>query len=332
MLRFALLVAAAFPLLAQTYTMTPTSGSTAGGTEVTITGDFAPGQYMVFFNDEPATSTTLVDAHTLVVITPPHLPGRRFVTIFRDGHFVIFMNVIFTFDGGAPATFKRVLLPIFTRPVYGAFGSEFHTALRMSNSGTDWGAVYGLAEENPCGFDPCITDYDYGPYSLAPGDEMHPSQVAYTGKPGRIVWVKNDADLPMNLRVHDVTRSQLNFGTEIPIVRENDWLWNRIVLLGVPTDPRFRNTLRIYGQVPFTALVKVGDREPVRVTLSEADPPFEVPYGVFSDFPDNGAPTRVIIDVERDFTPGVPIPVAIWAMITVTNNDTQVITTITPQQ
>jgi hypothetical protein len=128
----------------------------------------------------------------------------------------------------------------------------------------------------------------------------------------------------MNLRVHDVTRSDVNFGTEIPIVREGDWVNDHIVLTGVPTDSRFRNTLRIYGQEPFQAVVTIGNRAPVHLTLSQANGLFEVPYAIWGDFPRDGAPVRVTIE-------SVPNDVPMWAMITVTNNETQLISTITPQ-
>ena len=42
-------------------------------------------------------------------------------------------------------------------------------------------------------------------------------------------------------------------------------------------------------------------------------------------------PVRVTIDADPDFETLLPVDVPFWAMITVTNNDTQVISTITPQ-
>ena len=42
------------------------------------------------------------------------------------------------------------------------------------------------------------------------------------------------------------SRNAFSAGTEIPIVRENDFK-NRIVFLNVPSDSRFRVALRIYA-------------------------------------------------------------------------------------
>ena len=313
---------ATVPLLAQTpYAITPSSGPATGGTDVTIKGDFGQWPYDVIFGTEAVTAT-VVDEHTLVAVTPPHLPGTVEIYVF-EYDVIIITGLTFDFIGEPPPGFERVLLPVFTPPVFGAFGSEFHTSLRIFNSGTDRASVYGL--EQPCIGCPDVNPEEQ-PFDVPAGVDLAPNQVAYTGNPALFLWAEKNAgvDLSMNLRVHDVARSDVNFGTEIPIVRENDWLHDRIVLTGVPADPRFRNTLRIYGQQPFQAVVTVGDRPPVHLTLSGGNGLFEVPYAVFGDFPRDGAPVRVIID-------SIPNGIPMWAMITVTNNETQLISTITPQ-
>jgi hypothetical protein len=140
--------------------------------------------------------------------------------------------------------------------------------------------------------------------------------------------------------VHDVTRDAQNFGTEIPIVRESDFRANRIVLVGVPTDARFRNTLRVYGDSPVDVLVTVGNQAPVRLKMTGGItfpiinfPDFSVPaYVAFSNFPTGIGTVRVTIEAEPGFLqPLQPLESPIWAFITVTNNDTQAISTITPQ-
>lgn len=329
--RIALALFVALPLMAQTpYSITPSAGSTAGGTVVTIKGDFGTWPYLVFFGSEWVNATR-VDEHTLVATTPAHLPDTVKVTIFEyDLSFET--GLTFTFFGGAPPAFERVLLPIFTPPVHGAFGSEFHTDLRIAIRGTGTVSFYGL--HWPCPFPECDELPADEPYQVRAGQTAGPDDVKTTGNPGQFLWVKKDsgAVLSMNLRVHDVTRDALNFGTEIPIVSDSEWVNDRIVFSGVPRDPRFRLTLRIYGQFPFTALVKVGDREPVRVPLSENGGLFDVPYAAFSDFPSTPFLERVTIEAEQNLIlPIAPIEVPMWAMITVTNNETQAISTITPQ-
>jgi hypothetical protein len=203
-------------------------------------------------------------------------------------------------------------------------GSEFHTELRVANSGSGMLTLLGTN-----------TDGSGHPlYHLGAGAELAPDQVEYDGTPARFLWAKKDggAELSMNLRVHDVTRDALNYGTEIPIVNEGEWKIDSVTLIGVPTDPRFRNTLRIYGIFPFTASVKVGDREPVHVQLTSAPSVQDVPYAIFTDFPSEPGPVRITIEAVPILSPTIAhLETPIWAMVTVTNNETQTISTITPQ-
>ena len=233
---------------------------------------------------------------------------------------------------------ERLLLPVFMPPVHGAHGSEFRTELRMANTGEN--PIFLLGIQGDCVFIcPPIPVY-----ILEAGAEAGPGDFALNGSPGRFLFVPDDqvSSLSMNLRVHDVTHQAENFGTEIPIVRENQFVDGPISFVGVPTDPRFRSSLRIYASFPMDVLVTVGNRAPVRVALTGpviTFPPTTFPdlskpaYGFFSDFPTDGQPVRVTVEPDPSIIiiSLFPFETPIWAFITVTNNDTQVITTITPQ-
>jgi hypothetical protein len=237
-----------------------------------------------------------------------------------------------------PTPSERVLLPILTPPVHGAFGSEFHTELRIANDSENVVFLLGL-DSRRCS--PICLPTLF-PLTLDPNEEVGPEDITLSGSPGRFVFIDADqvSSVAMNLRVHDVTRDGLNYGTEIPIVRESDFKTNRITFVGVPTDARFRNTLRIYGESPIDVLVTVGDLAPVRVRLTggftfpggiDLSDFFKPAYAAFSSFPTGIAPVRVTVEADPDFVSLLPIEVPLWAFITVTNNDTQVISTITPQ-
>ncbi|HYC60470.1 MAG TPA: IPT/TIG domain-containing protein [Thermoanaerobaculia bacterium] len=317
---------ATLPLAAQTsYTITPDNGPTSGGTHVTIKGDFGQWPYSVDFGDISVPATR-VDEHTLTAITPPHMPGRVDVVIF-EYDIGITTDLTFEYIGTMPDDYARLLLPVFTPAVHGAFGSIFVSDLRVLNYGGMSASIHGLVAD--CA--PVICIPSEGPYDLSPGSET--TNFVPNGNPGRFVYVKKDqaVGLAMNLRVYDTTREALNFGTEIPIVREDEMPLNRVVFTGVPTDPRFRNTLRIYSTFPFTAIVTVGNRAPVRVRMLDTTGIYDPSYAIFGDFPADGNPVRVTIDAELDFQTLLPVDVPIWAMITVTNNETQMISTITPQ-
>lgn len=313
-------------LVAQTpMSISPSSGFASGGTQVTIKGDFGQWPYGVIFGSVHVPATR-IDEHTLVATAPAHLPGIVQVTVF-EFDIGIPTNLTFEFVGTVPDTYERVLLPVFTPPVKGAFGSDFHTDLRV---GTRQNLIEIFGLDQNCQV-LCIPNGVNNPFMLFAGNEIKPADMLYTGKPGRFLYVPADQidHLSVNLRVHDVSRADLNFGTEIPVVRERDFVIDHLMFLGVPTDPRFRNTLRIYGFYGSIATVYIEGRPPVEVTLKEGTDVFDPAYGVFTDFPVGSEPVTVIVAAEFHLSPPTFSP--IWAFITVTNNETQVISTISPQ-
>jgi IPT/TIG domain len=335
-----LLFATASSFAAVTITsVTPNSGSSAGGTEVLIHGtDFteiigSPSHPpAVFFGFTLAYDIEHLGETTLRVKTPPHLPGVVDVTV-ASGAGAATAEQAFTFVGDEGHDhFDRILLPLLIPPAPGAFGSEWHTELEIDSSRVPdrRAEVYGLKQVCPPPPRQCGTRDLFAPL-LLPSAEVGPVRVEKTGTPGRFLYVPDSQveKLTMHLRIRDVTRDDENFGTEIPIIRERDFKTGRIVLLGVPTDPRFRNTLRIYSTINWPMRVTVEGQPPVDLMLSTAGNVFEPAYGVFTNFPAGNGPVTVIIEPTPNALPVVPPP--FWAFIAVTNNTTQMVTTITPE-
>jgi hypothetical protein len=322
-------VCLATSVAAQTiHSITPAQGPTAGGTTVTIQGEFGEWPYEVIFGTTRALSTRRLNATTLEAVTPPHLPGPSSVVVFEYDRFLS-TDLTFTFEGGVPTeSFERLLVPILMPPVRGVFNSVFHTWLRLSSTGPSSIDVFGLEQE-------CIlTCIPPGPPWDQPLDVTsdEPS-VAPNGTPGRFAYLSTeDAEmLAANLRVFDVSRQSLNFGTEIPIVRRHEFTAGPTVLLGVPTDHRFRSTLRIYADTPGLVRVTVEGQAPVDVALTGGGDLFTPAYATFNDWPDHGQPVRVTLEPHPlRLSPVVDLP--IWAFVSVTNNLTQLITTISPQR
>jgi hypothetical protein len=140
--------------------------------------------------------------------------------------------------------------------------------------------------------------------------------------------------LAANLRVREVSREEENAGTEIPIVRESDFRGADVALLNVPLHRKFRQTLRIYalGEGGGDVDVNIGGVRRT-VTLTQGRDLFEPSYAEIADFPAPPATgirsIRVVVSPPSDVVIGTFVP--IWAFITVTNNETQQITAITPQ-
>lgn len=322
--------------------VTPASGPTSGGIWITLHGtDFAwcnCSPYRpptVIIGDTGPTDVEFVDSTTLRAWLPPHPAGRVSVRVEQNTGEAELPNA-FTYVGDFPeyAELERILLPLLTPPVFGAYGAEFRTDLRIEHrySGGDNPVVYGLVPE--CDPTLCLP-FDASPsITVTPEAPITSADVKANGSPGRFVYVYRDmvGRTAMNLRVHDVSRAGVNFGTEIPIVRSRDFVepWASLVLLDVPADPRFRNTLRIYGSVGQEATIAIEGEAPRTVTLRPGSSPFEPAYAIFGDFPVGTTPRRVVITIPG----GNSIPSdkkPFWAFITVTNNETQMITTITPR-
>lgn len=221
---------------------------------------------------------------------------------------------------------ERLLLPIFTPPVGGAFGAQFHTDVTVGNLGKTVLSLSGLAYD--C--DVIISCPDTPNRIDLPAERvLRSDDVVHNGAPGRFVFVPTeDMDrLSLSLRVLDVTGEDKNFGTEMPIVRESEFVKDRIVFPLVPVFPWYRIALRIYAASPVDVLVKAGSQQAVHLRLTGAVDPFDPAYAVFTTFKGVGW-ARVTVEVDQANN---ETPVPIWAFITVTNNQTQAITTITPR-
>ncbi|HEX7808313.1 MAG TPA: IPT/TIG domain-containing protein, partial [Thermoanaerobaculia bacterium] len=249
-----------FPLFGA-YTIAPPAGPSTGGTEVTISGTFGSGTHEVYFGAEKASNVRRINAQTLLAVTPSHLPGTSAVSVFESGTFVS-TNLVYTFSGSVPAAYERLLVPIFLEPVYGQFGSQFVTSFTARNTGEAALNLYGFDLACPlagCLYRPLIDS----PITLTNDFRTleDNSNVLKNGNPGRFIYVQKNRlrDVAMNLRVYDLSRSDENYGTEIPIVRERDFVtdYAPLTLLNVPTGPKFRNTLRIYGDGPIRVTVRV---------------------------------------------------------------------------
>ena len=338
-LLFALLLALPLGAAPVVQSISPSSGPTTGGTEITIKGTFDPakGPIVIFGDQILAAPARMIDANTIVTVTPEHIPGVATVWV-RESGVESNRDQKFAFVGDIPASYERILIPIFVPPVRGAFGSEFHTTLRLwSTAGGE--LVYGINPESSiCPVTICQIwnpiDTPLRVTGNRSADDQMPEPI---GTPGRFVFLRDNhaRNVAMQLRVADITRDHLNFGTEIPIVRENDLVTNgdSIALLGVPLDPRYRNTLRIYSTEALGVFVRIGNEERF-VMLRPGRDLFEPAYAEIGNFPTGTGTVRVTITPPAGSPnpfPPTPYP-PVWAFISVTNNDTQTITTITPQR
>ena len=327
--------------------VTPSAGPLSGGTTVVIRGSGfteacvicsppLPGSE-VLFDATPAAEVVFIDSETLEAVTPDHVPGSVAVTVVQpDGsHFTL--NNGFTYQGDPYEAYDPVLFPIFTPPVFGQGGSEFRTSAEFWNRGIQPVTFYGL-DISCILIDPPIQPQN--PFTLQPRQQqalnLWPECSQTTGK---LFYVpKGNRSLAGNLRVWEVSKQSANHGVEIPVVQREDFDEESIALVNVPIDPKFRLTLRVYGLnrgADFVNVIYGGNvvQLPLQVSSNIFEPSYAV-YTGFTPLPGNTILPflNVLVEVPRGpggvHLPGTPI----WAFITVTNNETQAITTITPQQ
>jgi IPT/TIG domain-containing protein len=310
-------------------TVHPLSGPAGGGTKVTITGTgfttcincSPPVPPRVFFGDTEAIRVNHVSETKLEAFAPPHAGGYVAIRVVLFDDTQATSNVAFLFDASADDGVERVLIPLFVPPLAGQNGAEFHTDFRIVNERDAPVTVNGLTTDGS---------------TFVVNGEVTPAPI---GSPGRFITVSSDQhdQLWMNLRAYDTSRAADNFGTQIPLPREKDFIrGEEIVLSNVPTDPKFRSTLRIYATSdPGTIAITItahGDIDTRHITLRPGSNEFEPAFATFTDFPINAGPIRVAISSppQELIFPPRSVPPPMWAFISVTNNETQMITTITP--
>jgi hypothetical protein len=147
--------------------------------------------------------------------------------------------------------------------------------------------------------------------------------------------------LAFSLRVRDLSRQADSWGTEVPLVRAKDaFVGKTMDMLNVPFEPESRITLRIYDLDG-----PVGGSVPVVIRNNESDVVLGSTTATFADagyqnYPSN--PGLVVIDVKplvanASGVDRLRIQVGekdaqkrLWAMVSVTDLDTQLVTVISP--
>ena len=342
---------AAHAYAASDFTVTPHIGSVIGNDDITIhlnqqmvcAACALPTSADVSFGGARGRNPKIIDRFTIVVTTPPALAGVVDVVVQVNGLRLTATNA-FTFSGMggliARENYEAILIPIAVapdNPIPGANGSRWITELWVRNAATH--AVeyfYGLPD---CP-SPCPGPNTPFPY-VTPGTSVaQPGGIA----DGTLAYVqRGSADaFTLAMRVRDISRSNENAGTDIPLVRDEDFRTTPIELLNVPIDSLSRTGLRVYdteAKSETTATVRIfamnSDAAPVVTTTMTLTP---------RDTADRGflrlASYAFISDLRAAF-PQLPdgryrvevTPVKFngWAFASSTNNDTQLVTTVYPQ-
>lgn len=243
-----------------------------------------------------------------------------------------------------PEGFQKILLPLILREaVPGAFGSCWATELRIYN---DSDAHIRFAPGFCARF--ARPQCDVG--AVPPRAEIVFTEGVFLegdpNPPATLLYLHPDtmSSIHLSLHVRDLSRQAFTAGTEISVIRESELLTGKSFFLNVPPSTvsinqtesaGFRRTLRLYdfdsrpdAEVVVRVYLRGSSRPLVERTihLTGGTDSYKPGYAQFD--PIEGLDVRESVRVE--LTP-VTRGLRYWAFVSVTNNETQHVTTITPQ-
>jgi len=336
----------------------PAQGFTFSTTHVTLRGsDLADGNIQCGFNVNcPVTVAFGSQTSTVLTATPtqtdvlvyPQPKGVVDVRVAITGKGETTLPAAFRFDPFAiasPEDYVRYLAPVIQRDLQGANGSLWTAELKFRNR---WERGIPIIAPlcGPAGPDPCVIpvvlDVNFtSALGLFPRGD---------GADGAFLYVPqslNDPKPAMTLRVRDLSKNATSFGTEVHLPQLDEY--QRVVdLIDIPTDARYRATLRIYGSSEAPQMVRVRTfAEPGNTQIDERIVTLSgILTFAFDPFPSHpaylqldplspairasGDRVRVTVDVMGENVSPPPPPV--WAFVTITDNVTQLTSTITPNR
>jgi hypothetical protein len=347
--------ASAVPVITR---VTPQTAFRFAPTLATVSGSgFGTGPLSVFVGGVPAEVLSSDDDEIRIRIFPsvdgqPRPLGRADVRVVlpAGGGEATRQNAIdFTDYAETLDNYTPLLVPILTGEfVPGANGSLWAGELTIFNASAFNSLLLGPFN------DPRFITPPMGPMHFIDSgrtDELMPL-FARSNSGGAFIHVPNPQldDVKLSLRVRDLSATDRNWGTDLPVVEREDAA-SEVTLLDIPTDQRFRATLRVYhwsaeGGWPARVRVFVPNN-PVPVATfdlsatagaaSEWDEGEELllqpGYSQLDLLTPEIRAAGQTIRVEIDNLAAIisPPPPPIWAFVSVTNNETQQVTVMTPK-
>lgn len=334
------------------FTISPAFGGSSGGGVTTIfypeCGTSGCANARVFFGDREATQVKVHESFIGAVAPPAARLGLTDITV-RIGTQDVVRHGAYTYV--SPAQYETVLLPTHTDAIVpGGFGSRWKVDSSVFN-----GNEVDLEEERDYLHQLCLSVVlcPILPPIKAGAVNSIPTSFGFEREPNWLMHIRRPVadNLRFSLRVRDITRQEQTWGTELPVVRERDFA-TRVQLFDIPLQPRFRQTLRIYALpqgttccTDVTVRFYTLDGQPLHsttATLRRSDIAvgnIDFQYPGSPDFPMQ--PENATLDFLGNIPQlagreSVRVEVdggsrAVWGMVTVTNNESQQVTVISPQ-
>ena len=307
----------------------------------------------VFFGQREARVLS-VSSDRLIVRAPPQTAGTTVdVRVeFTNGTKLTLSDAFLYVDEPEPRRedYRMYLVPLRTGELHGANGSLWRTDLAIHNAAEE--DVRVLANDCDLPFRTPVCSHELIPVRPFETLALQLAQ-GLAQFEGTFVYVPEarDGEVDLAMRVRDVSRDAEGFGTEVPVVPEEDFRIS-IRLLDVPTDPRFRTLLRLYGDseagrdVTVTVTPMSGNQvlsqRIVRLERGEGlwdhqFIPFVSAYTRLDPLTDAvraSGHARVRIHIDSMVVPRAdpPLILPVWGFVSITNNVTQQVTTVTPSR
>lgn len=246
------------------------------------------------------------------------------------------------------SSFERVLLPVTNvHDIPGAYGTDWRVELALRNASDepihtfrqyhlyfciDWPI---MCERRPMLPPNSVADERWTGFA-------HGMLGSGRGQGAFIYIPKDEEQIFMNLHLFEHTLGHQAEGVEVPVVRSDEMLLHPVELLNISTTPSARRLLRVYAAPPFDVydIAMIARVYPLRgdellaeipLTLARREPPETHPHYVqaridHEQWPLLATAAEVRVRIEAVSHPQVPY----WAMVSITDNDTQHVTLATP--
>ena len=322
-------------------TILPAAGLTRGGEVVHIHGTnllttvaACPGAACptaVTFGDALA---TIIDntATEIVVFAPPHLAGPVSIEVNVPPAAQVTIASGYGYQDAPSSDRVRLLAPMAISSA-GALNTSWTSELTIYNGNGEDLLLSGPTAQ------PTDSALKIPAFSSA-GVTLHPP----AGNPGAFVYVPRRLvdNIVANLRVHETTRDNEGWGTEIPVIAETQFRPSS-VLINIPNDTRFRTLLRVYSYAAndTSAMLSLRD-EATGELIDTRSIVLQLGLTTTTSGPEAPAYTQVALDsllgrfistharIRAEITPLATNAPPLWAFVAITNNVTQQVTTITP--
>lgn len=295
-------------------TVTPAAGLTSGGTIVHLHGTnlFGPAlgcaalgcSVYVQFGD--TLGTVIYDsADEIIAVAPQHVAGPVDLFVNVPLNPTLTLKNAFAYQDPKSDT-VRVLLPI-AAGTQGIFNTTWQTDVLAHNEMASPVVIAGTT----------VPPLSTQKLTLSPSST------------GMFLTIPRSVfeGVTITTHVHDKTHDAENLGVDVPSIPETQFR-RSVVLTGVPNDSRYRVLLRVYGYPGnYQTIVRVRD-DSTGALLATQNFTLTASDLAYLQMPVTAAPSSPVLRVE--VTTGAPTDPPIWAFLTLTNNTTENVTTITP--